>query len=293
MPRLFVVVLGLLTATGVAVAAALLQAPAQPSTQPAPAPTPAITPTPPPPPAVPAVPGQPKPDEPKPVKSETRPDGLILDDLVIGTGPEVKEGAAVVAHYRGTLKETGVEFDSSYKRGEPTVFPLKGLIAGWQEGIPGMRIGGKRRLTIPWQKAYGEQVRPGIPPKSDLVFEIEIVDAVITEDVRVGEGELLVLSQSVQPPNVTVKFTGKVVGKAEPTFTSGDAPQEIVFAYLLPGVQFGIDGMKVGGKRKIIFPAMLGWQQKPLPFGNDIHFEFEVELTAVNAAAPTMPPRGQ
>ncbi len=100
---------------------------------------------------------------------------LKIEDLAVGTGKECPPGATVKIHYRGTLLD-GSEFDSSYKRGEPSEFPLANLIQGWQEGIPGMKVGGKRKLVIPPEKAYGQQGRPGIPPNSTLVFEIELLD---------------------------------------------------------------------------------------------------------------------
>ncbi len=100
---------------------------------------------------------------------------IIIEDIVVGDGPECPVGATVEVHYRGTLMD-GTQFDSSYDRNESIVFPLGNLIQGWQEGIPGMRVGGKRRLTIPYSKAYGERGIPGaIPAKADLVFEIELL----------------------------------------------------------------------------------------------------------------------
>lgn len=76
-------------------------------------------------------------------------------DLDAGTGAEASEGATVQVHYVGVDFETGEEFDSSWSRGEPITFPLQGLIKGWQEGIPGMRVGGRRELVIPPHLAYG------------------------------------------------------------------------------------------------------------------------------------------
>lgn len=100
---------------------------------------------------------------------------LEIEDLEVGSGEECPPGAVVTVHYRGTLMD-GTEFDASYGRGDPIQFPLDNLIEGWQEGIPGMRVGGKRKLTIPYAKAYGESGSPPvIPPKSDLIFEIELL----------------------------------------------------------------------------------------------------------------------
>ena len=104
--------------------------------------------------------------------------GTIVKDTVVGSGAEAKEGSMVKVHYKGTLKN-GTEFDSSYKRNEPIELKLGAgmVIKGWDEGIVGMKVGGKRTLTIPYTQAYGEEGRPPvIPAKSDLIFETELVD---------------------------------------------------------------------------------------------------------------------
>ncbi len=104
----------------------------------------------------------------------TLPNGLIIEDLTEGSGPGCPKGATVTIHYRGTLMN-GKEFDSSLG-GAPATFPLKRLIEGWQEGIPGMMAGGKRKLTIPWAMAYGAGGSPpDIPAKADLIFEIDLI----------------------------------------------------------------------------------------------------------------------
>lgn len=97
-------------------------------------------------------------------------------DEVVGTGAEAKAGDTITVHYKGTLAQSGVKFDSSYDRGEPITFPLTGVIEGWQKGIPGMKVGGKRRLIIPSSMGYGAQGSGStIPPNSDLVFEVELL----------------------------------------------------------------------------------------------------------------------
>jgi FKBP-type peptidyl-prolyl cis-trans isomerase len=100
---------------------------------------------------------------------------LQITDLKVGTGAEVKPGDTITFHYKGTIAQTGVKFDSSYDRGEPIEYPLASLIEGWQQGIPGMKVGGKRRLVIPSELGYGDQASSGIPANSDLVFEIEVL----------------------------------------------------------------------------------------------------------------------
>lgn len=103
----------------------------------------------------------------------TLPNGLGIEDTQEGSGEPCPKGAIITIHYRGTLLD-GTQFDSSYP-GMPVTFPLNRLIVGWQEGIPGMKAGGKRTLTIPWQMAYGEDgAPPDIPPRANLLFEIEL-----------------------------------------------------------------------------------------------------------------------
>jgi FKBP-type peptidyl-prolyl cis-trans isomerase len=100
---------------------------------------------------------------------------LQKTDLKVGDGAEVKAGDTVTVHYKGTLAKTGAKFDSSYDRGEPLTIALSGVIQGWQEGVPGMKVGGKRRLVIPAAQGYGAQAAGSIPANSDLVFEIELL----------------------------------------------------------------------------------------------------------------------
>lgn len=101
---------------------------------------------------------------------------LQIIDTVEGTGEEVKPGATITAHYTGALCSDGTIFQSSHDMGRAVTFPLGGVIAGWTEGVPGMKVGGTRRLVIPADKAYGKQSpSPNIPPNSDLVFDIELV----------------------------------------------------------------------------------------------------------------------
>ena len=108
-----------------------------------------------------------------------RADGLVIEDLKAGTGAEAKLGSKITVHYRGTLQKGGKEFDSSFGK-EPITFNLDEgrLIKGWTEGIPGMKVGGKRKLSIPYALAYGDRGTPdgAIPPKSDLNFEVELID---------------------------------------------------------------------------------------------------------------------
>ena len=101
---------------------------------------------------------------------------LQIEDLRVGLGTPVQVTDTVTVHYTGWLAEDGTVFDSSVLRGSPISFPLSNVIAGWQEGMVGMQIGGKRRLVIPSDKGYGEVGSPpSIPANADLVFEIELL----------------------------------------------------------------------------------------------------------------------
>lgn len=83
------------------------------------------------------------------------PEQLEIVDIEVGDGAEAQASSIVDVHYLGVSYDSGEEFDSSWSRGESINFPLRNLIAGWQEGIPGMRVGGRRQLTVPPQLAYG------------------------------------------------------------------------------------------------------------------------------------------
>ena len=110
------------------------------------------------------------------VGSGEPPAELEITDVIVGDGPEAPANATVTTHYLGKSWSTGEVFDSSWDRGAPATFPLSGVIAGWTEGIPGMRVGGRRVLVIPPGKAYGNQSpTPAIRPGETLVFVIDLV----------------------------------------------------------------------------------------------------------------------
>jgi len=104
------------------------------------------------------------------------PTELVIVDVVEGEGAQAVPGGKVEVHYVGVDFETGEQFDSSWDRGESIAFPLNGLIAGWQEGIPGMKVGGRRQLTIPPALAYGESGSHRLAGRT-LVFVIDLIDA--------------------------------------------------------------------------------------------------------------------
>jgi FKBP-type peptidyl-prolyl cis-trans isomerase len=102
---------------------------------------------------------------------------LQITDVREGEGDIVPESATITAHYTGALVADGTIFQSSHDFGRPVTFGLDQVIAGWTKGVPGMKVGGVRRLVIPADMAYGAQSpAPNIPANADLVFDIELID---------------------------------------------------------------------------------------------------------------------
>jgi peptidylprolyl isomerase len=102
---------------------------------------------------------------------------LVIDDVIVGDGAEAMPGGTVTVHYVGVEYDTGEEFDSSWNRNESIEFPLRGLIEGWQDGIPGMKVGGRRKLTIPPAKAYGAAGSGHRLSGKTLIFVIDLLAA--------------------------------------------------------------------------------------------------------------------
>ena len=105
------------------------------------------------------------------------PSGLVIEELLVGSGAAAAAGQKVTVHYTGWLTD-GKKFDSSKDRGDPFVFPLgRGqVIKGWDEGVAGMKVGGRRKLTIPPSLGYGARGAGGvIPPNATLLFEVELL----------------------------------------------------------------------------------------------------------------------
>ncbi len=103
------------------------------------------------------------------------PDELQIHDLTVGEGAEAKPGDTVEVHYVGVEFDSGAEFDASWNRGSSIEFPLRGLIQGWQDGIPGMKVGGRRQLTIPPHQAYGAAGSGHRLAGKTLVFVIDLI----------------------------------------------------------------------------------------------------------------------
>jgi peptidylprolyl isomerase len=107
------------------------------------------------------------------------PEDLVVTDISVGEGPEATSGSTVTAHYVGVAHSSGEEFDASYNRGDPLSFRLGvgQVIAGWDKGIEGMRVGGRRQLVIPPHLGYGDRGAGGaIAPGETLIFVVDLVE---------------------------------------------------------------------------------------------------------------------
>lgn len=111
------------------------------------------------------------------MSTTTTASGLVIEEMEVGSGAQAQVGQMATVHYTGWLTN-GTKFDSSVDRGEPFAFPLgrRHVIAGWDEGVQGMKVGGRRKLTIPGNLGYGARGAGGvIPPNATLVFEVELL----------------------------------------------------------------------------------------------------------------------
>ncbi|NTV62401.1 MAG: FKBP-type peptidyl-prolyl cis-trans isomerase [Oscillochloris sp.] len=207
--------------------------------------------------------------------------GLKYIEIVHGSGATPKVGEVVSVHYRGTL-QNGTVFDSSYENGEPIMFTLgQGMvIAGWDEGIALMQVGGKATLIIPPALAYGAQgYPPVIPGNATLTFEVELVD------VQAGPPETPTKVEDAQYTTTSsgLKYYDLVVGSGSEA-TVGKTAIVHYTGWLTDGTMFdsslsrgetflfqvgagkvikgwdeGVAGMQVGGRRQLLIPASLGY----------------------------------
>lgn len=111
---------------------------------------------------------------------------LQIVDETVGTGTAAKASDSVRVDYKVTNAQTGAKYDSSYDRGQPATLSLNQVIQAWQQGIPGMKVGGKRRLIVPAALAYGSSAAGTIPANTDLVFEVQL-EAVNPPDSSTGQ----------------------------------------------------------------------------------------------------------
>jgi peptidylprolyl isomerase len=213
---------------------------------------------------------------------------LKTEDVKVGTGDAAAEGDTVYMKYTGTLND-GTQFDSNDKPdGQPLSFalgPNSGMIQGWNKGIPGMKVGGKRKLRIPANLAYGPDGKGQIPPNTDLNFDVELLglikqgdeNVVIKKDVKVGSGATVQKGSKVTVKYTGTLMTGKVFEDRTFSFTVGKG--EVV-----GGFDAGMLGMKLGGVRELTVPPMAGFGpvgSPPAVGGNEI-LHFKITLVKVS-----------
>lgn len=219
-------------------------------------------------------------------------------DTLVGTGAEAVAGKNVVVHYSGWLLDTtaadqhGKAFDSSVGRA-PFNFALgaRQVIPGWDQGVAGMKIGGKRTLIIPSNMAYGARGAGGvIPPDADLIFDVELLDVITPPELAKienapGKGEVCAPGQKV-----SVHYTGwlrdpKAKNQRGKEFDSSRKRGPFEFnlgaGQVIRGWDQGVAGMKVGGKRTLIIPSALGYGAHGtgnglIPPNADLVFEVEL-----------------
>ena len=192
---------------------------------------------------------------------------LVVTDLVEGTGTEVRAGHTLITSYVGRFTD-GTQFDSSEDLGQDWIFTLGvgQVLEGWDEGLVGMRVGGTRRLEIPSHMAFGRSGQCfsdgtcAVPANTDVVYDVTVVDIfdeVLIEDIVEGDGDVAESGDVVVVEYVGQLRNGQVF---DASAVSGSA---FVFTLgrgsVIPGWEQGIPGMKVGGKRRLTIPPVLGY----------------------------------
>ena len=184
--------------------------------------------------------------------------------LTEGSGTAARSGDIVTVHYTGTLTN-GKKFDSSLDRDEPFDFVLGAgeVIEGWDKGVAGMKVGGKRKLTIPSELGYGASgAGDDIPPHATLLFTVELLSVaaaptVTKEELTVGTGPVAKSGKMIK-----VHYTGTLIdGKKFDSSLDRKEPLEfrLGIGQVIKGWDMGVAGMKVGGKRKLTIPPELGY----------------------------------
>ncbi len=229
--------------------------------------------------------------------------GVKYRDLKTGIGEACPPGAEVEVHYVGWLTD-GTVFDSSRERNKTATFKLTEVVAGWGEGIPGMKPGGVRKLVIAPEKGYRNQEKGKIKPNSTLIFEVELVSIVPPKNPTMSDGsnggtddpglkdmgeglKYRDLKEGTGEPvaegaTITAHYTGWTVdgNVFDSSKTRGEPMTASLAGGLIKGWNKGIPGMKPGGIRKLVIPAALGYgaagSGEKIPGGATLVFEIEL-----------------
>lgn len=219
---------------------------------------------------------------------------INIEELKTGKGDTASYGASLSVHYKGYLKSNGIEFDNSYKRGKPLKIVLgkSSLIQGWHLGLKGVQKGSIRRLTIPPKYGYGKRAYGNIPANSTLVFEIEVIDLIKADngwelskdfleqkaehvrfyDIKKGTGK-----KAKKGSKVTYHYKlydkNKILLHSTRKFKRSESIVLGEKKHMIKGLENGLYGMQVGGKRKLFCDGPMGDKSDP--------FIFDLELIKV------------
>ncbi len=221
-----------------------------------------------------------------PVEKALKSDYIFVEDEVVGTGETVQDGDFVQVNYIGWLYDggkQGEEFDRSHDAPFDYQVGHGAMVEGWDKGLIGMRVGGKRTLIIGPELGYGERELPKIPANSTLKYTIELVNVprVDIHDITVGDGP-----EVADGDFVKVNYTGWLDDngqKGEKFDSSYDRNEPFSFkvgsGMVIKGWDRGIVGMRLGGKRELVIPPELGYGERGttnIPANATLHFEVEV-----------------
>jgi FKBP-type peptidyl-prolyl cis-trans isomerase len=215
---------------------------------------------------------------------------LVIKDLKVGQGPAAKAGDVLTMLYRGTLKN-GKVFDETTPKKPPLAFTLgaKEVIPGWDQGLVGMKVGGRRRLSIPSALAYGASANGDIPANSDLFFDVELLridtkatdSKLVIKETKAGSGPTAKKGDTVK-----IHYTGKFLNGFVFDSSVGKAPISFVLGggKIIKGFDTGVTGMKKGGKRTITIPYKIadGDQGRQPVIPPKSTLVFDLELVSIN-----------
>lgn len=228
------------------------------------------------------------------------PDELVVDDITVGDGTEVADGMIALVDYVGANYSNGAVFDASYG-GAPFAVPVGAgmVIKGWDQGLVGMKVGGRRQLIIPPDLAYGDQAQGPIGANETLIFIVELraalarptpeavpggtVTELVSTDLADGSGDRRVEDGD----SVTVHYVGVHGATGEPFDASWDRGQPFTLTVgageVIKGWDQGLVGMRLGGRRRLAIPGALAYgpEGRPPTIGADETLVFDIDVVGI------------